>query len=80
MLRGLEGGDALLPFVSQFYGSPSTYLWEDDEGVVHEISQGATQCVGGNPGTVAPFRAIHGIFGSHLWLDPLARWQDPIVE
>ena len=43
MLRGLqrmEGGDALLPFVSQFYGSPSTYLWEDDEGVVHEISQG----------------------------------------
>ena len=25
-------GDALLPFVNQFYGSPSTYLWEDDEG------------------------------------------------
>ena len=43
MLRGLqrmEGGDALLPFVSQFYGSPSTYLWEEDEGVVHEIPQG----------------------------------------
>ena len=36
----MEGGDALLPFMSQFYGSPSTYLWEDDEGVVHEIPQG----------------------------------------
>ena len=36
----MEGGDALLPFVSQFYGSPSTYMWEDDEGVVHEITQG----------------------------------------
>ena len=39
-LRGMEGGDALLPFVSQFYGSPSTYLWEDEEGGVHEIRQG----------------------------------------
>ena len=32
MLRGLrrmEGGDALLPFVSQFYGSASTYLWKE---------------------------------------------------
>ena len=27
------------PFVSQFYGYPSTYTWEDDEGVVHEITQ-----------------------------------------
>ena len=26
--------------VSQFYDSPSTYLWEDDEGVVHGILQG----------------------------------------
>ena len=24
----------------QFYGSPSTYLWEDEEGGVHEIRQG----------------------------------------
>ena len=39
-LRQMEGGDALLPFVNQFYGSPSTYLWEDDEGVVHEVLQG----------------------------------------
>ena len=43
MLRGLqqmETGDALLPFVSKFYGFPSTYMWGDDERVVHEITQG----------------------------------------
>ena len=28
------------PFVSQFYGQPSQYLWEDDEGVCHAILQG----------------------------------------
>ena len=39
-LRQMEGGDALLPFLNQFYGSHSTYLWEDDEGVVHEVLQG----------------------------------------
>ena len=33
----MEGGDALCESVLR---SPSTYLWEDDEGVVHEISQG----------------------------------------
>ena len=32
--------EAVLPFVLQFYGTPSTYLWEDSEGVVHEILQG----------------------------------------
>ena len=43
MLRGLrhmEGGEAVLPFVLRFSGAPSTYLWEDSDGVVHEISQG----------------------------------------
>ena len=43
MLRGLrhmECGEAILPFVLQFYGAPSTYLWEDSDGVVHEILQG----------------------------------------
>ena len=42
MLRGLrhmEGGEAILPFVLQFYGAPSTYLWEDSDGVVHGILQ-----------------------------------------
>ena len=36
----MERGDALLPFVSQFCGSPSMHLWEDEEGGVHEIRQG----------------------------------------
>ena len=39
-LRTTEGGDTLLPFVSQFYGRPSQYLWEDDEGVCHHSSRG----------------------------------------
>ena len=43
MLRGLlsvEGGDTVLPFVRQFYGTPSTYLWQDDDGTVHDVQQG----------------------------------------
>ena len=43
MMRGLlsvEGGQEALPFVRQFYGAPSTYLWQDDMGVVHEVHQG----------------------------------------
>ena len=53
-LRQMEGGDALLPFVNQFYGSPSTYLWEDDEGVVHEVLQG-------EGGEQALFRSLEAI-------------------
>ena len=43
MLEGLmqvDGGSATLPFVRMFYGAPSGYLWEDDFGQVHTISQG----------------------------------------
>ena len=32
-LRTLDGGDAALPFVNQFYGSAIRYIWEDEEGV-----------------------------------------------
>ena len=42
-MRGLlsvEGGQEALPFVRQFHGAPSTYLWQDDMGVVHEVHQG----------------------------------------
>ena len=38
--RLMEGGDSVLPFVIQFYGSPTSYLWKDSEGVVHEVLQG----------------------------------------
>ena len=43
MLQGLlevEGGGGVLPFVRQFYSSPSMYWWTDDEGGTHEIWQG----------------------------------------
>ena len=43
MMRGLrhvEEGDRILPFVRAFYGRPSTYIWEDDVGEVHQIPQG----------------------------------------
>ena len=36
----MEDDAELLPFVSTFYGRPSTYLWEDELGVVHDIQQG----------------------------------------
>ena len=39
-LHRMPDGDVILPFVLQFYGRPSTHLWEDEEGVVREIQQG----------------------------------------
>ena len=45
MLQGLmevDGGDSALPFVRQFYSTPSMYWWTDDLGVTHEIWQGAS--------------------------------------
>ena len=40
MMEGIlkmEDGDQILPFVRCFYGSPSTFLWEDEMGVVMNI-------------------------------------------
>ena len=39
-LHSLPKASGVLPFVRQFYGRPSNYLWEDDEGKTHDISQG----------------------------------------
>ena len=42
MLAGLRRSPALaeaLPFVRQFYGVASTYLWEDANGHAHEVGQ-----------------------------------------
>ena len=36
----MEGGTAVLPFVRMFCGSPSEYLWEDNQGNVHVVPQG----------------------------------------
>ena len=41
MLSGFAEVDpSVLPFVRQFYGSCSRYVWEDDSGVTHTIIQG----------------------------------------
>ena len=43
MMEGLldiPNGDKLLPVVSLFYGSPSTFLWEDEMGTVNFVPQG----------------------------------------
>ena len=36
----IRGGEAVLPFVLQFYSQPSQYLWTDDYGDNHVILQG----------------------------------------
>ena len=36
----VEGGPDIMPFVRQFYGQPSKYLWESDDGIAHQIEQG----------------------------------------
>ena len=43
MFRGLADmvdGEKIIPFVRQFYDSPSTFLWEDDTGDVRRVRQG----------------------------------------
>ena len=70
----MEGGDALLPFVSQFYGSPSTYLWEDEEGGRRArrrshagiVLLGAARRIGGHPSQIEAIGAVDGISGRHL--------------
>ena len=39
-LQSLPSASALVPFVMLSYGQPSTYLWADSSGVVHDIRQG----------------------------------------
>ena len=39
-LLEIDGGDQIMLFVRQLYGRPSTHLWEDEMGEVHEIAQG----------------------------------------
>ena len=40
MMKGIQKvHGAAVPFVSMFYVTASTYLWEDDEGTTHKIVQ-----------------------------------------
>ena len=36
-VRDMVDGDKMIPFIRQFYGSPSTFLWDDDFGEVHHM-------------------------------------------
>ena len=41
LARDVAGGSEVPPFVRMFYGTPSEYLWEDDDdGEVHKTTQG----------------------------------------
>ena len=53
-------GGETIPFVRMFYGSPSTCIWEDAEGVEHSILQG----VGGEQGD--PLMTLLYSLGQHI--------------
>ena len=71
MLQGLRRiAPHVAPFVRQFCGTPSTYLWENDEGVTHHVLQGegGEHCdplmpvlfaLGQHPAFVAALRRFH---------------------
>ena len=63
MLDGLytHCGGETIPFVRMFYGSPSTYVWEDAVGVEHSILQGE----GGEQGDpLTPLLCSLGLHGA----------------
>ena len=39
-LMGIDDGGKVLPFVRTFCGQPSSFIWEDEVGDVHDILQG----------------------------------------
>ena len=71
MLQGLRRiAPHVVPFVRQFYGTPSTYWWENDEGVTHHAHQGEGGeqgdplmpilfALGQHPALVAALRRFH---------------------
>ena len=65
-LMGIDGGDAVLPFVRQFYGHPSAHIWKVDMGNVHEIAQGE----GGEQGD--PLMPLLFSLGQHRSLDSIS--------
>ena len=66
-MQGLrEVKEEALPFVRLFCGQPSTYLWEDDDNIVHSIPQGE-EGERGDP--LMPLRVIL----AHTCVKPLVR-------
>ena len=66
-LRNAPGCDDALPFVLQFYGQPSSYIWEDEMGEVHDIVQGE----GGEQGD--PLMPALFALGQHEALQAISR-------
>ena len=67
MMQGLrEVKEEALPFVRLFHGQPSTYLWEDDDNIVHSIPQGE----GGKQGD--PLMPLLFSLGQHRALQAVA--------
>ena len=74
MLEGLlsiDSGDEILPFVRMFYGSPSTYVWEDEIGNSQDIPQGE----GGEQGD--PFMPLLFALGLHKALRSVPKRLEP---
>ena len=61
-----DQGEKVIPFLLQFHGHPSSHLWEDEEGTVHEIQQGE----GGEQGDPLMFAARRAWF--RRWCTALA--------
>ena len=70
-LQGVEGGGSVLPFVRQFYGGPSSFLWDDACGNTHDIFQGE----GGEQGD--PLMPALYSLGQHRALEAVARRLHP---
>ena len=66
-LLSMEGGDQILPFARLFYGTTSTYLWEDEMGNTQEIPQGD----GGEQGD--PLTPMLFSLGEHPALEAIRR-------
>ena len=66
-LVSMPGGSAVLPFVRLFYGQPSRYLWEDEDGAIHHIHQGE----GGEQGD--PLMPLLFSLGQHAALEAVRR-------
>ena len=67
MMQGVrEVKEEALPFVRLFYGQPSTYLWEDNDNIVHSIPQGE----GGGQGD--PLMPLLFSLGQHRALQAVA--------
>ena len=64
----MEDGDQILPFARCFYGSPSTYLWEDEMGNPGNVREG---------NRATPLMPMLFSLGEHPALDrghPAERW------